>query len=202
MTDLFKEKARDWDANTRRTAMSSAIAAAIIEHVELNQTMHVLDFGAGTGLLTGHIAPRVEKIAAIDVSQSMLEKLQSKPELAGKVDIVCQDITQTPLDKKFDLLVSAMAMHHVQDTENMAEKFALHLKPGARLAVADLDTEDGSFHADGMQGVYHAGFDRDAFKAVLMRHGFVDVRFFDAHTVEKEGKAYPVFLAVAVRSAA
>ena len=91
MTDLFNEKAKDWDANEMRTILSSAIRSAILEHVSLHDQMQVMNFGAGTGLITSQVAPLVKKIVALDISEVMLNKLVSKPELQGKVEIACQD---------------------------------------------------------------------------------------------------------------
>ncbi|VAW75528.1 hypothetical protein MNBD_GAMMA13-1229, partial [hydrothermal vent metagenome] len=71
--------------------------------------------------------------------------------------------------------------------------------PGAQIALADLDEEDGSFHPQGTEGVYHAGFERNAFKASLERHGFEDVRFVTAHSISGDEKDFPVFLALAVK---
>jgi len=59
---------------------------------------------------------------------------------------LCRDITQTPTGNKYDLIINAMAMHHVEDTDNMLSAFSAHLKTGAKIALADLDKEDGSFH--------------------------------------------------------
>ena len=81
----------------------------------------------------------------------------------------------------------------------MIESFAEHLKPGGQVALADLDKEDGSFHQATAEDVYHAGFERQEFKAALERHGFKDIAFFDAHTVERRGRPYPVFLAIATK---
>jgi len=115
MTELFNEKAKDWDANKMIKMLSSAIGSSILEHISLHDQMRVMDFGAGTGLISSQIAPLVKKIVAVDTSEAMLNKLSSKPELHGKVEIVCQDITDRPIDGKFDLIMSAMAMHHVKD---------------------------------------------------------------------------------------
>jgi len=199
MADLFEEKAKDWDVNEMVLALSSAIGAAIKEQVELNETMHVMDFGAGTGLVTAQVAERVGKVTAVDVSQSMLDQLVAKEHLELKVDTVCQNILELPLDTRFDLIVSAMAIHHVEDTNALVRSFAEHLKPGARVALADLDAEDGTFHPADAQGVYHAGFDRDEFQSILERYGFKDVNFVTAHTVNKEGKTYPIFLVTAAK---
>ena len=104
MTDLFKEKSTDWDANEMRKKMSQAIGAAILDNVPLNDQMTVIDFGAGTGLISSQVAPFVKKITAVDVSESMLEKLMSKPDLQGKVEILCQDITAHPIGVEYDLI--------------------------------------------------------------------------------------------------
>jgi len=199
MTDLFKEKAEDFDRRDVPRLLSAGIGARILAKVDLHDGMDVLDFGAGTGLITAHVASKVRRVTAVDVSRAMLEKLASKQELAGKVDILCQDILEHPIGRRFDLVVSAMAMHHVEDTDLLVQRLAEHLEVGGRVALADLDAEDGSFHREGTEGVFHAGFDRDALRSTLEKHGFSDIEFVDAVTVEKEGRRYPVFLVVATR---
>lgn len=200
MTDLFNEKAKDWDANDRVRNLSSAIGSAILEQVPMHESMHVMDFGAGTGLISSQIAPLVEKIVAVDTSEAMLEKLVSKSEFKGKVEAVCQNILDDPLDDQFDLIVSAMAMHHVEDTHNMAQRFADQLKPGAMIALADLDKEDGSFHPPGTEGVYHFGFERSGLKEILKKCGFEDISFETAYTLKGKANSFPIFLVVATKA--
>jgi len=199
MADLFSAKAKGWDVNERILALSSGIGSALINNVVLTAQMNVLDFGAGTGLLTSQVAARVNKVTAVDISQSMLDQLNSKVELTGKVEPLCRDIIDQPLATKFDLIVSAMAMHHVEDTDKLLQRFAEHLKSGAGIALADLDKEDGTFHPENIEGVYHNGFVREDFQSKLEQHGFKDIQFVTAHTVIKEDKAYPVFLATATK---
>ena len=199
MADLFEEKAQDWDVNDMIRELSTAIGTTILQKVGFQPDMAVMDFGAGTGLISGHVATKVSHITAVDISEAMLEKLAAKPELKDKVHIVCQDITRQALDKKFDVIISAMAMHHVEDTDNLIKSFASHLEPQGQVALADLDSEDGTFHPEDVEGVYHHGFDRDALKAILEQNGFTDVAFTTAHTVNKEGKDYPIFLVTATR---
>jgi len=70
--------------------------------------------------------------------------------------------------------------------------------PGV-LCVADLDTEDGSFHGEGFDG--HHGFDRAALAAKARHAGFASVRFVTAHEMTKDvagaARTYPIFLMVA-----
>ena len=197
MTDLFEAKAKDWDANDRRTRLASAIGASILQHVELHERMNVLDFGAGTGLISAQIAPRVNRIVALDTSQAMLDKLESKAELKGKVETLCRDILDDPLEARFDLIASAMALHHVEDTSKLIQRFSEQLNDSGVIALADLDKEDGSFHPPDTQGVYHFGFERDELRKKLESHGFEQVEFFTAHIIEGEEKEYPVFLVTA-----
>ena len=146
MADLFEEKSQEWDKNEMIRGLSSAIGSTMLEKVDFHPDMEVMDFGAGTGLISGQVATKVGKITAVDISEAMLEKLVAKPELQGKVKTICQDITQKPLAEKYDVIVSAMAMHHVEDTDKLLACFAEHLKPGGKIALADLDEENGTFH--------------------------------------------------------
>ncbi|MFT6925310.1 MAG: putative AdoMet-dependent methyltransferase [Psychromonas sp.] len=199
MTDLFKEKAIEWDSNNLGLQLSITIGAAILKHVPLHKNMKVMDFGAGTGLISSHVAPLVQQIIALDISESMLKQLLLKPDLQGKVEVLCQNIVDNPLSTKFDLIMSAMAMHHVDDADKLIQRFSEHLKPGAIVALADLDKEDGGFHPAGTKGVFHLGFDRFEFQTLLERHGFENICFHTAHTVVKEGNEFPIFLAIAIK---
>jgi cyclopropane fatty-acyl-phospholipid synthase-like methyltransferase len=176
------------------------VGRALLERVALRDDMAVMDFGAGTGLICAHVAPHVGRVYAVDVSAAMLEQLAAKPELQGKVDVMHVDILATPLPHQVDLIVSAMAMHHVEDTGRLLEAFAGHLPPGGKVALADLDSEDGSFHPPDTEGVYHLGFDRDALRAQLTAHGFCDIDFTTAVEVDRDAKRYPVFLVTATRA--
>jgi SAM-dependent methyltransferase len=200
MSQYFDEKAVEWDADDRRIQLSSAIGSSILEHIPLDDRMDVLDFGTGTGLISAFVAPQVNRIVAVDTSEAMLAELAAKQELRGKVEAACVDITKSPLCARFDLVISAMAMHHVPDTAELIQSFADHLKPCGRLALADLDTEDGSFHPEEAAGVFHHGFDRGELQGLLEMCGFGDIHFFTAHTVIKDEKRYPVFLVTATAS--
>ena len=199
MTDLFADKAAEWDTRPLPQRISEGVSAALFARIALRSDQTVLDFGAGTGLLTTRIAPKVASVIAVDISPAMLEQLAAKPEFEGKVEPICQDILAAPLDRRADLIVSAMAMHHVKDTAKLLRTLFDHLAPGGQLALADLDREDGDFHPPGIEGVFHHGFDRGQLAAKMRAAGFTDVAIETACEVDKEGRRYPIFLATATR---
>lgn len=199
MIDLFKEKARNWDMHEMRQQLSNNISRTMIESGGFSEDMTVMDFGAGTGLIAGNIASLVKKVLAIDISEAMLEQLSQKEELQGKVETLCQDIVIDGIEARFDRIVSAMALHHVEDTDKACQSFYTHLKAGGKLLLADLDAEDGTFHPSGMAGVFHSGFDRDFLQGKLEKVGFSNVQFQTALVVPKNGKEYPVFLLTAIK---
>jgi hypothetical protein len=91
-----------------------------------------------------------------------------------------------------------MTMHHVQDIPAMFRKFRSMLKDGGFIALADLDAEDGSFHTEDT-GVFHFGFDRDAFSGVASDAGFSKVDVVSASVIQKPHKDFPVFLLTGFR---
>jgi predicted TPR repeat methyltransferase len=197
MADLFKDKSKDWDQHEMRRQLSSNISRAMIENGAFDEKMSVMDFGAGTGLIAGNIVNLVDRILAVDISESMLAQLSQKEELKDKVDILCQESVVEGIEQRFDRIVSAMALHHVEDTERACQCFYTQLHEGGKLLLADLDKEDGTFHPAGIEGVFHWGFARDELKEILEDTGFSNVHFETAMVVPREGKEFPIFLVTA-----
>lgn len=193
MADHFKGKAETFDASEQVQLLSKAVGKAMNQHLALDGKK-VLDFGAGTGLVCSHIAPRVASITAVDISESMLSVLVEKEALKQCVTPKCHDLLAEPLDERFELIVSAMAMHHVEDTKRLLERFYEHLDVGGEIAIADLYCEDGNFHKPGTQGVFHLGFDDEALTTLALEVGFNEVNFKTVHAVEKPNGSYPIFL--------
>ena len=109
------------------------------------------------------------------------------------------DIAKTPLPAaKFDLIVSSMVLHHIPDVSEALKRLRPCLRPGGWIALADLESEDGTFHSDST-GVYHHGFDRDEVCRWLKDAGFMDTTAREAHRIVRPSgngrpREYPVFL--------
>jgi cyclopropane fatty-acyl-phospholipid synthase-like methyltransferase len=195
--DFFKNKAASYEQDSNRVANVHTIADSIIERVALKPDMHLMDFGAGTGLLLGQIAPHVAKITAVDISPSMTEQLRKKQgELGCEVEVREMDLCTENLDTTFDGIISSMTMHHIEDVPAMFAKMHSLVKPGGFIAIADLETEDGHFHSEDT-GVFHLGFTGEDLVRFATEAGFKNAGVKLASTISRPNADYPVLLLTA-----
>ena len=197
--DNFEHKSKSWDMNSKRVKNAKSIGDLIVKNVDLKENYSIMDFGAGTGLLTYFIAPYVAKITAIDNSPSMLMEFKNKQsEFECETLIVEKDLSKESLDEKFDGIISSMTIHHLENIEKLFEKFYNMLTPNGFIAIADLDSEDGSFHSDNV-GVYHYGFNRQELENIVKKAGFVNIEFNLASNINKPNGNFTVFLMTAFK---
>lgn len=199
--DFFKEKAKTYEQDKNRVKNVQTIAGSIVKELQLHKEMHIVDFGSGTGLLTRDIAPFVKKITAVDISTSMIEQLKAKKnEVSCELEVLQKDLCKESLEGTFDGLISSMTMHHIQDIDAMMKKFFTMLKPNAVLALADLESEDGSFHSENT-GVHHFGFEMQHFLKSAQNAGFTNAKIERVSIIEKPRGSYGVFLLTAQKTA-
>ena len=200
--DDFDARAASWDDDPAKVARARDIADAILREVPLADSMVALEYGAGTGLLGFMLRHRIADLTLADISEGMLEVAAKKiaaardPHMrAVKLDL----LAGPPPERRFDLIFSAMTLHHIPDTQGILRRFRAVLKEPGCLCIADLDTEDGSFHGEGFDG--HLGFNRDRLAAMTRAAGFASVRIVTACEMTKEAagaaRTYPIFLMIA-----
>lgn len=200
----FDRLAAKWDSNPSRVALARAVADAIRKSIPLRPDMKVMDFGAGTGLVTLALLPDVAGITAMDTSGEMLQVLDGKLNALGitNVHTMLSETDKAPLPvSEFDLIVSSMVLHHIPDVPQIIRRLRPCLRTGGWIALADLESEDGTFHAD-PTGVYHHGFDPEQVCRWLQDAGFTNTTAREAHRMVRpspdgESRSYPVFLVTA-----
>lgn len=199
----FDEKAQTWDDNPQHVERVKAIAIKILEQIPLSGDMTGFEYGCGTGQLSLHLQPYLKSITLADNSEGMLRVLQEKIDRQGikNMRAVNTDLLSGPLPTgKFDLVYTAMTLHHVSDVGTVLKKFHSLLKPHGYLCIADLYEEDGSFHDPQFTG--HKGFDPSKLGKLLESSGFKNIsagKCYDIvkQTGENETRIFPVFLMVA-----
>jgi 2-polyprenyl-3-methyl-5-hydroxy-6-metoxy-1,4-benzoquinol methylase len=203
-TNDFDARASTWDADPAKVDRARRVAEAIARDVPDLATRSVLDYGAGTGLLGFHLLPHVARMTFADTSKGMLAVVEEKiaRTAAHDVDAVLLDLTRDPPPaRRFGLVCTLMALHHVPDVDGILKAFHSTLEPGGILCISDLDLEDGSFHGPGVE--VHPGFDRTALEGKIRAAGFGRVRFSTPCDVRKEvggePRTYPIFLAITAR---
>jgi 2-polyprenyl-3-methyl-5-hydroxy-6-metoxy-1,4-benzoquinol methylase len=208
MIASFNAKAKTWDEDPRKVAVAGAIAKAMLGSLTLTPQTTLLDYGAGTGLVSLALAPHVGMLIAADESEGMLDVLRSKLAATGVANVLPWQWNvdlATPDDLPvIDVITGSMVLHHVKDVPAAAAVFHAMLRPGGAVAFADLDLDDGEFHGADMHA-HHPGFDRNWLRKVFERAGFGSVAFSEAHQVAKktdsgQERTFTIFLMTAIRS--
>jgi len=202
----FDIKAAEWDKSDMHRERARAVAAAILNEIPLNGEMTALEFGAGTGLLSFMLKDNFKQITLIDNSEGMVRVLNEKltTAKADNLKVVKADLEHEDFSPgNFDLIYTLMVLHHVGHLETILKKFHDMLNPGGYLAIADLYSEDGSFHGKGFNG--HLGFDPASLAAMLEKYGFSGINYNKVYVIDKKisenvSKNFDVFLMTATRT--
>ena len=193
----FDAAALTWD-NPSRCERAIALAEAVRDAWGASPKT-VLDFGCGTGLLSFALRSHAAEISGYDPSAEMGRIFETKRALykADNVRLVSEAQMRS---QTYDVIVSAMVLHHIKDVRATVEGIARMLAPGGRFLLIDLDEEDGSFHASepGFEG--HNGFSRSEVKEILERAGFREISVRTAYQAERtmDGRSVPYSLFMAV----
>jgi tRNA (cmo5U34)-methyltransferase len=144
---VFDQAAAGYDALRRRLIpcfdpFYRATLDLIEEHWPPGRSRaRVLDLGAGTGLLSAFVfARRPEaRIRLIDASEAMLE--QARRRFGGRHDAEFRraDLSSSALDGPWDLVISALAIHHLEDAakRDLFKRIHAALTPGGLFVNAE-----------------------------------------------------------------
>lgn len=194
----FDSRAREWDKDKIHMERSAAIAAELEKMIPLEGSMKALEYGAGTGILSFLLKDRFSEITLMDSSSGMIKVSSEKVDYhkAGHIVPIVFDLEKQDYEGKFDIIYSQMVLHHVIDVELIFGKFYALLNDKGYLAIADLYTEDGSFH--GADVKVHRGFDPDKLSEMLTKEEFKNIHYKTVFEVKRElGGSFPIFLLVA-----
>ena len=193
----FNKTANDWDTPEKIT-LNEKYSKQIKSLIGHKKNKRILDVGCGTGLLISNFQSDVNTLIGVDTSEGMLEvfnkKFEDKPNIKSYlINLEEEDLSE----EKFDLIISSMAFHHLKQPSKMIEKLKTMLTEDGAIAIIDLDLEDGSFHPDPKNmGVFHSGFSNVTTASWAKKANFENSHREIIHTINKNEKNYPIFLAI------
>lgn len=196
----FDSRALTWDNDPRKVEMAKKIAYVIKTQIPTSKQMTAYEYGCGTGLLSFNLYPFLKSIKMVDISDGMLDVLREKVKNNKmlNVEIEKADLTENfKPHESYDLVYTQMTLHHIIDIEKLIGVFYQMINPPGYLCIADLDEEDGTFHAADFKG--HNGFNQEKLIGLLKKTGFVNIKNeigFEITKLASDGitKNFPVFV--------
>ncbi len=145
----FEEEAIEFDSiiknlipyyNQMVEAVVNALLSSFPEHSEC---IEVLDLGCGTGTISRAIKDMYPKahITCLDISDNMLQMARLKLSDDSKTTYINKDFYNFDFDKKYDAVVSSLALHHLVSDEDKFEfykKIFKGIKSGGIFVNADV----------------------------------------------------------------
>ncbi|KAF7870305.1 hypothetical protein EAF04_004051 [Stromatinia cepivora] len=120
-----------------------------------SQTLKLLDYACGTGLITRALLPFITRSIGIDLSSSMVEQynLRASNQGLGPSEMFAYHgnlLSSDPAPEleredlyEFDIAVVGLGFHHFENPALAARKIGERLKKGGILAVVDFESHDG-----------------------------------------------------------
>jgi tRNA (cmo5U34)-methyltransferase len=153
---VFAAHAGDYHAQRRRLVPSFDLfygTAVDVLSLREGPIRRVLDLGAGTGLMGAAVMarhPQVE-LVLVDGAEEMLEQARERLP-ARAITTVVADMRERLPDGPFDAVVSALAIHHLEDPDKRGLFARVHevLRPGGAFVNAEHVTGPSGW----LEGVY------------------------------------------------
>jgi ArsR family transcriptional regulator len=174
--DFFARNAAEIAARQAEICEPPAYADLVMEMAEAAvaeglPTKAALEVGPGSGELLIRLAVLFDAVSGVDSSRSMLNAARGALPANSTIRLRHQDFMTLPLQRRYDLLLAAMVVHHQASPASFFRHAGQILHRGASLVVAELCPHDQQWAADAC-GDQWLGFDPDELSAWAQRAGF------------------------------
>lgn len=155
---------RDWDADAyhRVSGPQVAMAAAVLDRLDVRGDETVLDAGCGSGRVTRLLLERLPRgrVIGVDASPEMVGR--AREELSGddRADVRLADLAALRLQagEHVDAAFSNATFHWVPDHDALFARLHAALRPGGRLsAQCGAEGNVAAMHATALQAAADAG---------------------------------------------
>jgi ubiquinone/menaquinone biosynthesis C-methylase UbiE len=144
-SEFFGERIAQYDSLIRRAVPGyEQLTTALVAELP-KRASRILELGCGTGNLSLHLATRFPDATCtfVDASEEMIALTQRRlhaeaPGLVANSRFLVARFEELALEnRQFDLVVSAIALHHVRDKQPIYDRVHAWLHPDGRFCFAD-----------------------------------------------------------------
>jgi ubiquinone/menaquinone biosynthesis C-methylase UbiE len=124
---------------------------AIVRACGTNASHRVLDVACGPGFLTRQFASVAGEVVGIDVTNKFLTMATAAAKQDGLSNLTFQqgDVNELPFEAaSFDIVCCRAAFHHFPQPQRVLSEMTRVLKPGGKIAIADLIVSEDQAKAD------------------------------------------------------
>lgn len=192
----FDERAKNWDKKLSSLNKSKACVEHLKTKIDFENIKNILDYGCGTGLIAFDLVHEDNQVLGLDNSIGMVDEFNKKAQERdlSNITAIKHNILDEDLPKDFDLIVTSMSLHHIENAQMFIQKSFDSLKNGGYLCINDLDKEEGTFHKrHNNVGVYHFGFSKDELIEICTNIGFSDFDFEIVYIYKRDEGDFPIF---------
>ena len=135
---LYGEYAREYAAHTAVSIYNARYERpAMLKRLRNVRGKRVLDAACASGEYTAHLLESGAEVLGIDKSQAMVDLAHER--VGDRAQFLCRDLAK-PLDgvesAAFDLVLSSLTMHYIEDWSVPLAEFARVLRTGGRLLMS------------------------------------------------------------------
>ena len=190
--EFFDRCAPTWDAGMIK---DDKIIETILDNTEVAAGMDILDVACGTGVMFPYYLNRgVASVTGVDIAPEMAKIAAGKYEKESRVQVLCGDIEEIQLDRKFDVIVVYNAFPHFPDPRKLIKTLSSLLKEGGRLTIAHgASRESIDNHHKGVASKVSNGLmSADSLKKLFEPHLQVEIvtsndRMYQVSGVKRQG---------------
>jgi ubiquinone/menaquinone biosynthesis C-methylase UbiE len=108
--------------------------------IDISNIKNVLEVGCGAGMLANYLSEKYQmNVTGTDVDPEQIELAKEFHEGNNRLNFSPADATDLPFkDSEFDMVISFLVMHHINDWKKAFEEIKRVLKPGGIFIIKDL----------------------------------------------------------------